>query len=501
MDLEKLRLVFRLYDIRGIAGKDFEPEAIEEYERWYGEFPGITITPEVSREIGRAYGSHLIEQGASKVLVGYEVRPFADILKDEFIEGILDTGVNVDDADKTTTPMIYFLTDHLKYDGGVNITGSHNVYFFNGYKIMQQNSKPLYGDELATLYDRIVEKDYHLADESKRGTKSMLENPFNTYKEYFLSNFNLERKLKLVIDCGNGTPGLFAKQLFEDLGVEILDELYFEPDAKFPNHVPDPESPTNMKDLMDSVKKHGADLGIAFDADGDRVGFINEKGEFIFADQMILLLSKELAERNKGKKILFDVKCTKILETMLPEFGLKPLMHRTGHAPIKDTMRKDDEIIFGGEVSGHYYFAENYPKADDGFWAAAKVIELLSKTDKPISDLLKFIPDRVRTPEIKLPCEDKVKFDVVRKVVEEFKESYDVIEIDGARVNFSETSWGLVRASNTSPYLTLRFEAETEEEVLKIKNIFADILEEFDEVHDKLDRTKPYSLTGKLGYV
>lgn len=501
VDQEKLKLIFREYDIRGIAGRDFEPEIVEEYEKWYGPFPGLTITPEVSRLIGRALGSHLKVNGGKKIIVGYEVRPNADILKDEFIEGLLDAGIDVDDADKVVTPFIYFLTDFLGYDGGVNITGSHNVYFYNGYKILQTNYLPLYGDELKLIYDRIVNEDFELVDRNERGKKGLVENPFEIYKKYFLEHNQVDKKLRVVIDCGNGTPGLFAKELFESLGVEIIEELYFEPDAKFPNHVPDPESPINMSELIRSVKENVADLGIGFDADGDRVGFVNEKGEYIFADDILLLLAKDISERKPGAKVLFDVKCSKLLISMLEEMNLKPVMHRTGHAPIKDTIRKNDDIVLGGEFACHFYFTENYPKADDGFWAAAQVLKIISKSNQTISELLDFIPKRVKTPEIKLPCVDEMKFKIVQEVKEELEQLYEIIDIDGVRVNFSETSWGLVRASNTSPYLTIRVEGENDKEVLKIKNIFADILEKHEEIGDKLDRNNPFSPTGVLGFV
>ncbi len=499
--MDKLRLIFREYDIRGIAGKGFEPEAIAEYEKWYGPFPGVTITPDISRLIGRAYGSHLKVQGAKKVLVGYEVRPFADILKDEFVEGILDCGINVVDAGKTCTPFIYFLTSHLNFDGGVNITGSHNVYFFNGYKMLQKDSKPLYGEELLTLYDRIIHNNFKLVSVDTRGEKTIVDNSYEIYKKEVLPNFNLQKKLRVVIDCGNGTPGLFAKDFFESLGVDILEELFFDPDAKFPNHVPDPESAINMTFLIESVKRNNADIGIAFDADGDRVGFVDEKGNLIFADNVLMLLAKEFSSEHRGMKVLFDVKSSKRLEDILPELELIPLMHRTGHAPIKDTLRNDENIILGGELSGHFYFTKNYPKADDGFYAAATILELLSKTDKNFSELFDFIPKRVGTSEMKLPCSDLVKFSIIKNVTEELEKQFDVIKIDGARINFSETGWGLIRASNTSPYITVRVEGIDEAEVLKIKNIFADLLDPFSEIEDKLNRSIVADPNGRLGFV
>ena len=484
--MDKLQLIFREYDIRGIAGDNFDEKTIKLYEKTYGKFPGITLNTKTSKQIGKAFGSHLKKQGAKKVIIGFEVRPFAKEIKENFIEGVLDTGINVHDANEMCTPFIYFLTSHLQYDGGIIITGSHNLYFFNGFKLLQNNSKPLFGKELKTLYKKIKNQDFYI--DKNRGELKALNNAFEVYKKNILPNFNLKRKIKAVIDCGNGTTGLFAKDFFEKLGVNIVEELYFNQNPNFPNHTPDPEVTKNMNDLIESVKKNKAEVGIAFDADGDRVGFVDEKGNHIPADKILLLMIKEKFQKFKGKKILFDIKCSKLLIDLLPQFGLNPLMHRTGHAPIKDTLRNDPDIILGGELSGHFYFTKNYPKSDDGFFAAATVLEILSNSEKSLSELLSFIPKRIATPEFKLSCLDEHKFKVIESLKEKLSEKYKIIDIDGVRVNFSKTSWGLIRASNTSPYITVRIEAEEKGEVLRIKNIFADHLDSFTEIKENLDR-------------
>ncbi|MBI2444312.1 MAG: phosphomannomutase/phosphoglucomutase [Candidatus Magasanikbacteria bacterium] len=491
--------IFREYDIRGVAGVEFDPRVVAEYEKWYGAFPGVTINLETSAAIGQAYGTLIKRGGGQQVLVGHEVRPYAEQLKAAFIKGITRAGVGVTDAGSVTTPFIYWLTAHRHYDGGVNITGSHNVYFFNGFKMMKQNSAPVYGAELQTLCQMIVNDDYDLAGEAAAVTA--LPDAYQIYKNYLLSKVRLARPLRVVIDCGNGTPGLFAADLFTSLGCQVVKGLYLEPDAYFPNHVPDPESPLNMKDLMAAVKETKADIGIAFDADGDRVGFVNETGEFVFADEVLLLLAKDALTRHPGKKILFDVKCSQLLPELIPTLGGVPLMHRTGHAPIKDTLRRDAEVILGGEVSGHFYFVENYVKADDGFWAAAEVLRLLAASGGSVSQMFSFIPSRVRTPEIKLPCADTAKFAVVKAVTERFSATHDTITIDGVRVIFDSESWGLVRASNTSPYLTIRLEAPTAERALEIKKHLAEVLDTFPEITEQLDREHVYSPTGKLGYL
>jgi phosphomannomutase/phosphoglucomutase len=320
------------------------------------------------------------------------------------------------------------------------------------------------------------------------------------YKKYLLDHNHLQKKLKVVVDCGNGSPGKFAPEMLTELGCETIG-LYTETDANFPNHLPDPEDPWMMRDLQQKVLEVKADIGIAFDADGDRLGVVDENGKFIDADRVTLVLAKDILTRNPGKKILYDVKCTRLLEEFIPKFGGIPLMHVTGHAPIKATLRRDLDIIFGAEVSGHFYHCEDYFKIDDGLYSAGKVLSLLSGTEKKFSQLFDEFPQTVMTPELKLPCVDEIKHKVVDEASVYFRNTYKTINIDGVRIIFSETSWGLVRASNTGPYLTIRVEANTEEEVIKIKNLLADQLEKYPEIDDKLDRTTVTSHTGKLGWV
>jgi phosphomannomutase / phosphoglucomutase len=323
---------------------------------------------------------------------------------------------------------------------------------------------------------------------------------YKIYKEYFLSHIKLQKKLKVVIDTGNGSAGLFAPDLFSALGCEVIG-LYIEPDATFPNHVPDPEQRQGLVELQKRVVAEKADIGIAFDADGDRAGFITETGEYLDGDTTLLILAKDVLSRHPGKKILYDVKSSQLLAELIPKYGGVPLMHRTGHAPIKETLRKDPDIILGGEVSGHTYFVEDYFKIDDGLWSAGRLLEILSHIDGPFSSLIADIPRRVRTPEIKLPCADEKKFAVVEQIKKTFADRYTISDIDGVRIQMTETGWGLIRASNTSPYLTIRVEGVDEAEVLKIKNVLADELEKFPEVEDHLDRKSITTLSGKLGWV
>jgi len=491
--------IFRENDIRGVAGKKLDKKLVSEYEKLYGKFPGITLDLKTAKAVGLAFGTIIKKQGGKKILVGMEIRPYAEELKKAFINGVLASGINVLDIGSSTTPMVYFLTSHLKLDGGVSITGSHNIWFYNGFKLIQKNSLPLFGLALQKLR-QIIEKETWLKAKTP-GKKEILANAFEIYQEYAQKYLKLSRPVKICLDCGNGTPGLFAKKFLESLGAKVIAGLYLKPDASFPHHVPDPEQPKNVQDLAKKVRQKKAELGIAFDADGDRVGVVDEKGNLVWADYLLLLLSKDVLSRHPGKKILFDVKCSGLLQTLIPSFGGVPLIHRTGHAPIKATFQKDKEVILGGEVSGHFYFAENHYRVDDGFWAAGKILQIYSQTKKPFSSLFSFVPPLVRTPEIKLPCADEAKFKVVAQITRQLAKRYKVITVDGARVVFDSQTWGLVRASNTSPYLTLRFEGPNEEKVIWAKNIFADILEKFPEIGDKLCRIAVSSPTGKLGYV
>ena len=277
--------------------------------------------------------------------------------------------------------------------------------------------------------------------------------------------------------------------------------MYSEVDATFPNHLPDPEDIYMMRELSECVVKENADLGIGLDADGDRFGCVDEKGEFIYADRMLLLIAQDILTRNKGRKILYDVKCTRYLEVLVPEWGGTPLMHATGHAPIKATMRNDMDVIFGGEISGHFYWAEDYFRFDDGVYSAAKVLSLFSSSELLVSQIIGKIPKTSMTPEIKLPCVDEKKNEIVEKIKNEFIKNYKVITIDGARIAFSDTSWALIRSSNTSPYLSFRAEANTDDEVIKIKNIMQDEFDKYSEIGDKLDRKNVTSHTGKLGWI
>ncbi|MEK7090464.1 MAG: phosphomannomutase/phosphoglucomutase, partial [Patescibacteria group bacterium] len=382
--------IFREYDIRGIFNVGLNDRAILEYEKWYGKFPGVTLTTDTARAVGRAFGTIIRRDGGKKVAIGYELRPGGEELSSAFIQGVLETGCLVTNLGIALTPLVYFTIAYRQLDGGVNITGSHNVYFYNGFKLMRRDVRPIFGQELQDMR-KMIESENYWPKENGELTNS---EAFGDYKEYFLKNIKIDRPLTIVIDAGNGSAGMFAPDLFRALGCTVH-ELYTEPDASFPNHTPDPEQSQFLAELQKQVLLHKADLGVAFDADGDRVGFIDEKGSFVEADKALLVFARDILIRNPNKKILFDVKCSQLLEELIPGFGGIPFMHKTGHAPIKETMRRDAEVIFAGEKSGHFYFVENYFKIDDGLWAAARMLELMSKTAAPFSLLFSGFPRRV----------------------------------------------------------------------------------------------------------
>jgi phosphomannomutase/phosphoglucomutase len=488
--------IFREYDIRGIAGTEFKEKALKEYEKWYGKFPGITITPEVGVAIGKAYGTRIRERGGKHIIIGHEERDFGGKLKEFFIEGVRSTGCDVDDAGVSLTPIIYFSTAYHGYDGGVNVTGSHNVYFYNGFKMMAKDVFPIFGEEIQKMR-LIIENDNYRKDKKGKLTNREI---FNDYKKYLLKHNKLNKKLKVVVDSGNGSAGLFAPEVLRDLGCEVVD-IYSKVDATFPNHMPDPEDPWMMRDLSEKVKEEGADIGIGLDADGDRFGMVDEKGEFHDADRLMLIVLKDILSRNAGKRVIYDVKCTKYLDKLIPGYGGNAVMHVTGHAPIKDTMRRDETIIFSGEISGHFYWAEDYFRIDDGLYSAAKILSLFSSFKKPISHYFKELPKSSMTPEIKLKCHDEKKDAVIEKIKKHFVKKQPSVTIDGIRTYFSDESWALVRASNTSPYISIRMEAENDKDLLRIKNVVQDQLDKHPEVGDKLDRKNVTSHTGKLGWV
>ncbi|HET7874752.1 MAG TPA: phosphomannomutase/phosphoglucomutase [Methylomirabilota bacterium] len=443
--------IFRAYDVRGKVG--------------------IDITPEIFAEVGRAFGTLVRRLGGRTIALGMDNRTTSPPLKEGFAAGVLGTGVDIVDIGVNHTPLMYFAAAHWKLDGGATITGSHNPVSDNGVKMVHAGALPLTEDEIQGLLATIRSG----AFERGAGTRSP-RNPREDYFSAITGSVRMARRLRVVVDAGNGIAGSFAPELLRRLGCEVT-ELYCESDGTFPNHLPDPEMAENVQDLIAKVLEVGADVGIAFDGDADRVGIIDERGRRHEADLLLALLARDLLRRHPGAKIVFDVKSSQVLIDDVRAHGGEPVMWKTGHSHLKRKMREDG-ILLGGEVSGHMFFAEKWYGVDDGILASCKFLELVARQDKPVSALFDTLPHVHATPELKAPCPDDKKFQVVAELARDFRQRYETVAIDGARILFPE-GWGLVRASNTNPYLTLRFEGKTARAVEEMKRAVYDALRRY----------------------
>ena len=444
--------IFRAYDVRGRVGTD--------------------INPEVFRQVGRAYGTLIRRNRGRTIAVGRDNRESSAGLHAGFVEGARAAGLDVVDIDQVTTPMLYFAAAHWRLDGGANITGSHNPVDYNGVKMVHPGAAPLSEDEIQALR-RMIE-----ADDLESGRGALTErSPRDDYFDTVTRLVHPARRLKVVADAGNGIAGVYGPPLLRRLGCDVT-ELHCESDGRFPNHLPDPEDPENVVDLQAKVVETGADLGLAWDGDADRVGVIDERGRRHEADLILVLLARDLLRRHPGAKVVFDVKSSQVLVDDVRKHGGIPVMWKTGHSHLKRKMR-DDGILLGGEVSGHMFFAEGYYGVDDGILAACKIAEIAARHAGPVSTLFDSVPHLHATPELKAPCPDGEKFKVIEELARELKSRYDTIDIDGARVLFPGGGWGLVRASNTNPYLTLRFEAKTEQAIEDMKRVIYDALRRY----------------------
>ncbi len=442
--------IFREYDIRGIAETD--------------------LTDDVVELIGKAYGTYMAEKGLTKFTVGRDVRLSSERIKNALVKGMVSTGAEVIDIGEGPTPMLYYSIVHLSADGGIQVTGSHNPIEFNGLK-MCIGLGSVFGQEIQKLRE-IIE-----AGNFKTGQGSVKEqNIMEDYKAMLESKLRLDKKLKIVIDAGNGTAGVIAPELFRKLGCDVVC-MYCEPDGHFPNHLPDPTVPKYVVDLRKRVLDEKADIGIGYDGDADRVGLIDNEGNIIFADKFLALLSKDVLERHPGEIIIFDVKCSQGLPEFIEKYGGKPMMYKTGHALIKSKM-KETKAPLAGEMSGHIFFADDYFGFDDAIYVSGRLLQILSRSDKTMAEIAAEVPAFVGTPEIRIECADDEKFKVVADLVDYFKQNYETIDIDGGRVLFGD-GWGLVRASNTQPVLVLRFEAKSNQRLREIVDIFKQKLAEY----------------------
>lgn len=460
-------LIFRAYDIRGIA----EPKNPQD---------PADLTPETVNLIGKATGTYMKRlYGTKNMMVGRDNRLHSPALQKAFIEGILSTGIDVVDAGLSTSPLLYYAVCKFNMDSGVNITASHNPKEYNGIKIVRQNAHSVCGDELQEIVKIAQAMDF----EKGAGKLTTKDDNFDVYLTDIQSRIKPARPLKIVVDAGNGVAGKFAGDLLRGIGCEVT-ELYCELDGNFPNHEANPEEEKNMLDLAKKVVELKADLGIGFDGDGDRVGVVDENGKHYSADYLLLLLARELLEAKPGSQIVFDVKVSKVLIDEITRLGGIPVMNKVGHSFIETTMHEINAPL-AGEISGHMFFGKDfydYYGFDDAFLAACKIVEVLSKSDKTFSKQFEGLPQMQTTPEFKAHCPDDKKFDIVKKLTDHFTRTHKCITIDGVRVNFDETAWGAVRCSNTSPNLTLRFEAQTKEKLAQIQAAMVEQLKQYPEV-------------------
>jgi phosphomannomutase/phosphoglucomutase len=444
--------IFRAYDVRGKVGRD--------------------INPDVFEQVGRAYATLIHRNGGRRIAVGQDNRTSSASLKTAYIKGVRASGVDVVDIGVVTTPILYFATAHWRLDGGANITGSHNPVEYNGVKMVHPGAAPLSEDEIQRLRTMIESNDFAAG---AGGLEA--RNPRADYFDTVTKLIRLARPLRVVVDAGNGIAGSYAPELLRRIGCTVT-ELYCESDGDFPNHLPDPEDAANVVELQAKVVETKADLGVAYDGDADRVGIIDEQGRRHEADLILVLLARDLLSRHPGAKVVFDVKSSQLLVDDVKKHGGVPVMWKTGHSHLKRKML-DDGILLGGEVSGHMFFAENYYGVDDGLLASCKILEIVARHASPASQLFDSMEQLHATPELKAPCPDGEKFQVIDELVRELRGRYELVDIDGARVLFPGKGWGLVRASNTNPYLTLRFEAKHEPDIDEMKRVIYGALRKY----------------------
>lgn len=436
--------IFRAYDIRGIVGE--------------------TLSSSVVERIGVAIGSEAISRGLASLCIGYDGRHSSPQLADALARGVMAAGCNVIDVGAVPTPVLYFATYHLENGSGVMVTGSHNPANYNGLKIML-DGETLSGDAIKALYRRVQTGDLAAG----RGTRSS-EDVRRAYLDRIVGDIAVAAPLKVVVDAGNGIAGELGPMLIEELGCEVI-PLYCDVDGDFPNHHPDPSKPANLADLIERVKAEGADLGVAFDGDGDRLGLVTNTGKIIWPDRLLMLFARDVVSRNPGADVLYDVKCSRRLAGVISEAGGRPIMWKTGHSLMKAKL-KETGALLAGEMSGHIFFAERWYGFDDGLYSAARLLEILGIEDRHSDEVFEDFPEDISTPELNIEVTESSKFTIIEQLGKEgnFGDG-NISNIDGIRVDYAD-GWGLCRASNTTPVLVLRFEAETQEALERIKDVF-----------------------------
>ena len=437
--------IFRAYDIRGVVGD--------------------TLTNETAYWIGRAVGSQSLAQGEPNVSVGRDGRLSGPALVEHLIQGLVDSGCIVSDVGMVPTPVLYFAACTLAGKSGVMLTGSHNPPDYNGFKIV------IAGDTLANEQIQALRQRIETGDLSEGQGRAEQVDVLDAYSQRIRDDISLAKPLKVVVDCGNGVAGVIAPQLIEALGCEVI-PLFCDVDGNFPNHHPDPGKLENLEDLIAKVAAEKADLGLAFDGDGDRVGVVTNAGSVVFPDRLLMLFAKDVVARNPGAEIIFDVKCTRRLTPLIESYGGRPTMWKTGHSLIKKKM-KESGALLAGEMSGHVFFKERWYGFDDGIYSAVRLLEILAKESASAEEVFQAFPNDLSTPEINVAVTEESKFTIIEALHQDAQwgEQASVATLDGVRVDYPQ-GWGLVRASNTTPVLVLRFEAENQQELERIQAVF-----------------------------
>lgn len=445
--------VFREYDIRGLVDIDLTDDGVQ--------------------RLGQAFGSYLLDHDLHEALVGWDSRASSPQYRDAMIRGLTSAGVDVIDIGQVTTPIFYFARIHFNVEGGVMITASHNPAEYNGFKLARGKST-IFGEEIQDVRRLMESGNFRHGQGTVR-----YADPVPAYLAMLKDKIRLgPRRLKAVVDCGNGTPSLFVRDVMDAFGIEAS-YLYCTADPTFPNHHPDPVVAKNLVDLIAAVRRQGADVGVAFDGDGDRIGVVDEKGQIIWGDRLMILYWREILAKYPGAPAIVEVKCSKTLVDEIRRLGGRPEFYKTGHSLIKAKMREIN-AVFTGEMSGHMFFADEYYGFDDAFYAAGRLFRILSNTAAPLSSLLADVPVLASTPEIRIDCPDDQKVAVVNALKKRYlaQPGVSVIDIDGVRAVFPH-GWGLVRASNTQPALVARAEADSEQHLAEIVQDLSDKLKEF----------------------
>jgi phosphomannomutase/phosphoglucomutase len=445
--------IFREYDIRGLVDSQLQDDVVE--------------------RIASAFATVFLREQKKKIAVGMDGRPSSKRIKDIVVSTLARYGLNILDIGLVPTPVLYYAVFQLNLGGGIIITASHNPPEYNGFKALV-GKEAQSGAQIREIYDIASSQNFPA---QKYGSVESLD-IISDYLQTILRDIRLEKKIKVVVDGGNGTGGITALPLYRKLNADVID-LFCEVDGSFPNHHPDPTKEANLRDLIEKVKQTGADIGIAFDGDADRIGVVDPNGTIIWGDQLMIIFARDILAKNPGRKIISEVKASEVLYEEIRKYGGIPIMWKTGHSLIKKKIFQEN-AIFAGEMSGHIFFNDRWFGFDDAVYAGARLLEILSQSKKSLTEIIQDIPRAINTPEIRVDTTEEAKFEIVRQITDYFKKNQHVIEIDGARIKFPH-GWALVRASNTQPSLVLRYEADSETHLNEIQEKLQPILKSIKE--------------------